>query len=443
MERQKVYVIGYAAKGPGPEGIETMRFWNSLVAGKSGITLLEPQPEFANCKVNFGGQLYSFDISAMPIKDQKRNHPVTILSTALAHEALSMAEVLGDDGRISVASEEEREEIGNVVGSATSGIAYIAEIQDIIKERGEDKVGALDNLQVLPERPEIYLCKRFGIEGINYLPVSACATGGVSIGNAYQYLSTGEQMLMLAGGVERPYSTIVQAHFSKSLFTNMSALARLMLDQNAGARSTSPFTDPTKVSRSFALNRYGFVLSEGGGIFVLANEEYVIKNNTPVFAEVAGYAITNDADDDVMSNGVGARKGMNRALRKAGLQPVEVEYLNAHATSTGGDLQELKAIREVFGDYVTRLIINAPKSMTGHLTGAAGAVEAWQCVMSILKGIIPPTINHEEGTIDPEIDFTSNKARRKNVGIAMSNSFGFGGGNAVLIFREAKLPVWN
>lgn len=439
-DRIRVFVIGYAAKGPGVNGAETEKFWDSLVEGKSGITLLQPEEEFKDCKVKIGGQLPPIDISIMPPKDQKRNHAVTHLSAVLGYEALKMAGRLGNDGKVIVNNEEERYRIGCVVGSATSGIAKLAEVQDIIREKGEDKVGAFESLQILPERPEIYLCKLFDIKGVNFLPVSACASGGVSIGVGVEYLRSGRVDLVVTGGVERPLSTPTQAHISKSLFTNMAALARLY----DGTKNAAPYKDPTKISRPFSTDRYGFVMAEGGAQLILATEEYVMKNKTPVFAEIAGYGITNDAfHHDTSPSGIGAKMSMKLALIDAHLSPEEVDYVNAHATSTPeGDEKESWAIKEVFGQYAAKLSINAPKSMTGHLTGASGALEGWQCVMTINRGIIPPTINQDNGSIAPDLDFTPNVARRKCVGVAVSNSFGFGGGNVSLVFKEARLPGW-
>lgn len=442
-ERSRVYVIGYAARGPGKEGVTTDRFWNSLVAGQSGIGLLQPEAEFQDCKVRIGGQLGNIDVSAMPLKERKRNHPITHLTASLGHEALTMAGRLGTDGRVMVTDADERYRLGCVVGSAASGTTKLGEVQRDIMLKGEDSIGAFDSLEILAERPEIYQCKQFGLQGVNFLPVSACAGGGVSVGVGTEYLRYGRQDLMVVGGGERTFSTILETHLSKSIFTNLRALARLWDGEPITVNNMSPYTDPTKISRPFAPDgdRFGFVMAEGGAELALATEEYVIKHGTPVYAEVRGYAITNDAFHDTAPSGYGAMMAMRLALADAGLTPEEVEYINAHATSTEGDKKEVWAIKQVFGNSPTQSI-NAPKSMTGHLLGASGAVDAWQCIKTINTGMIPPTINQENGSIDPDLDFTPGVARKRTVRVAVSNSFGFGGGNACLVLTEPRLPRW-
>ena len=438
-ERSKVYVVSMAARGPGEEGVTSDRLWASLVAGQSGISMLEPVQEFADCKVKAGGMLSKdLDTSAMPAKDRKRNHPVTHLSATLGHETMQQVNLLGPDGKFIAKDEEERYRIGCVVGSAASGTPRLGQIQHDIMTKGEDSVGAFDSLEVLAERPEIYLCKMFDIKGVNFLPVSACATGSVSLGIASEYLRYRRQDLMIAGSVDRPFSTTLETHLSKSLFTNLRALARLQ----DGSPLSSPYTDPTKLSRPFAPDRFGFVMAEGGAEFLLATEEQVVKRGLNPLAELRGYAITNDAFHDTLPSGIGAKMAMLLALEDAGLGPDDVEYINAHATSTDGDEKEVWAIKQVFGANRRNLSINAPKSMHGHLVGAAGAIEAWECIRTIMEGVIPPTINQENGSIDSDLDFTPNVARYRKIGVAVSNSFGFGGGNASLVLTEPRLARW-
>lgn len=428
-ERIKVVATGLGANFPGGIGVEAS--WQSLINGRSGISYLAPEEEYQHSIVKIAGQLPKvIPDSRINHKDVRRNHPITMLSANTAFETLENAVALNENNKVVW---EDPYRVGVIIGSAVSGTTRIGTIRDIIRDKGEDRVGPYESLQILPERPEIFLCKLFGIKGWNFLPVSACATGTVSIALAGHLIRSGIQDAVLAGGIEMPIGWTPDGHIGMSMFTNLRALTRKFNN------------DPTKASCPFTTNADGFLMSEGSGYVLLESEESAIKRGVPILAELAGFAVTNDASDlDTEPNVEGSTMSMKLALADALLAPEEIDYLNSHATSTPlGDRAEVKAIHNAFGKNLSKLLVSSTKSITGHLLGAAGGFESIVCIKAIIEGIIPPTINHSSNNlIDYNLDFVSNIARIRQIQIAMSNSFGFGGGNATAIWRAYQLTRW-
>lgn len=446
--RRRVVISGYEAIGPGNMGLNAGDFWNSLIAGQSGIDYLRSidstgnltTTEFDNCAVRIGGQLPILNTDRiMDPGDRKRNHQVTHLSAVTAYGAMERAQLMDPTVGVKFKDDEEKYRFGEVVASAASGTARLGVLQRTIDTRGEDRVGGTESLFTLAERPGIFLCKLFDLKGWNFLPVSACQSSGASLAIATNLIRSGVQDVVLAGGVENPMpiDSPIETHLSQSLFIKLRALTKFL--------GNPP--DPTKASRPFNKNRDqdGFVMSSGSGILVLEDYAHAMERDAPIFGEVIGVSITNDGQNvvsDTLSSGEGSMMSMRLALRDAGISPDAVDLLVAHATSTPGDEKEVQAIKQVFGNRPDWLSVYGPKSMTGHLLGASGGNQAWQAMMAILNGIIPPTINMEN-PCDPDLDFTPNTAREKDVNVALSNSFGFGNGNSTIALRRLVLPRWN
>lgn len=377
--RRRVLVTGLNAVGPGKTGLNSREVFNSMVAGRSGIDFLraidekgkEVPGEFDNCAVRIGGQVPVLDMgNIMAPKDRKRNHEVSKLSVFATEGALRSANYLNRNGEIKYRNEGEKYRFGEVVGSAASGTARIALIQHIIESRGEGKVGPLESLKVLPERPGIILCKIWDIRGPNFLPVSACQTGGISIFIGTELIRGGRYDVMVAGAVDSPMplTSPIETHFSKSLFSNL-ALTKFDGRPYEGAPA-----DPTKVSVPFDLSAQGFVMSGGAGILILEDYEHAMRRGAPVYGEIVGTSVTNDgntAQSDTLFSGEGSVASMRLSLKDAGIRPKQVGLVVAHATSTpDGDLSEKNSIRRVFRD-TSGLSVTAPKSIVGHLLGAS------------------------------------------------------------------------
>lgn len=447
--RRRVLVTGLNAVGPGKTGLNSKDVFESMVVGRSGVDFLraiddkgnEIQGEFDKCSVRIGGQVPILDLTnIMSLKDQKRNHEVSHLSVFATHGALTSAELLNRNGRLKFKNAGERLRYGEVIGSAASGTSRIALIQYIIESRGESKVGPLESLKILAERPGVILCKIWDIRGPNFLPVSACQTGGASVFIGTELIRGGRYDVMIAGGVDSPMplTSPIETHFSKSLFSNL-ALTRFDGRPYEGAPE-----NPAKVSVPFDFSAQGFVMSGGAGVLILEDYEHATRRGAPVYGEIVGTSVTNDgktAQSDTLSSGEGSITSMRLSLKDAGIRPKQVGLVVAHATSTpDGDLTEKNAIKTVFRNS-NELSITAPKSIVGHLLGASGGFGVWLALKSINEGIITPTINLKSAN-DPDLDFTPNAARHKQVEYAQSNSFGFGNGCSTITVKKYSPPRW-
>jgi 3-oxoacyl-[acyl-carrier-protein] synthase II len=410
-ERRRIVVTGLGAVTP--LGNDACATWHGMLAGRSGIsriTLFDPE-RFA---VQIAGEVKDFVPSPIiNAKEARRIDRCVHFAICAAGEAIA-------DAKLEI-TPEISEDVACIIGTAVGGIKTLLDGQRVLDERGPDRVGPFVLQNLIPNTASGQVAISYGIRGHNLAIVSACATGGHALGEAAEVIRRGDAVAAVAGGTEAAIVPIVLAGF-----TNMRALAN---DND----------DPAGASRPFDARRHGFVMSEGSAVLVLEELEFARARGARIYAEMVGYGSTNDAYDLAApaDNGEGAARAMARALRHGGLGPDEVDYINAHGTSTPlNDRFETAAIKKVFGEHAYDLVVTSTKSMTGHMMGAAGAVEAMACVRSIVDGMIPPTINLEVPDPDCDLDYAPNQARKRAVRASMSNSIGLGGHNSCVIFRR-------
>jgi 3-oxoacyl-[acyl-carrier-protein] synthase II len=337
------------------------------------------------------------------------------------HFALAAADMAVKDAGLDMAKEDP-ERVGCIVGAGIGGLGSIEDEHKVFLEKGVKKIGPFFIPSLIINLAPGQISMRYGMKGPNFSPVSACATGNHSIGDAMIYIERGMADVMVTGGCEATITTLGIGGF---------CAARALSERNDA---------PEKASRPFDRNRDGFVAGEGAGILVLEEYEHARRRGAKIYAELAGYGATADANHITAPapGGEGGARAMRMALRDAKLTPEQIGYVNTHGTSTPqGDVAECQAVKSVFGDRAKDgLAISSTKSMTGHLLGAAGGVEAVFSVMALHTGVLPPTINVEEQDPECDLDVIPNQAREKRVDAVLSNSFGFGGTNAVLAFRR-------
>lgn len=419
-ESERVVVTGLGAITP--LGLNVADSFAALKSGKSGIKLMEPA---IHNRINIAGVVEGFDPKKyFSPKDLKRIHRSAQFSTAAVAEALIDGGLLDSDTNLTLWNISPKsirpEDIGAKIGSGVAGLTYVPEMQDIIRDKGEEKISPFSSLQFLLERVATIPSRKFSLKGETTATVAACATGSKSIAEARNAIILGEADLMLAGGTEAALTQLGLASFDV-----MRALA-----------DPKKFNSPEEASRPFDKDAAGFVMGEGAGILLLERLDHATKRGAKIYAEVIGHANTSDAYDDTAPSGEGARRAMRKALINAGIEPEQVDYLNAHGTSTPtGDPEELEAVRDVFGSHLSKLFISSTKSATGHLLGAAGGIEAVFCIKALDEGIIPPTLNLSN-PIREGFNLVPNTSKYHPIEIAMSNSFGFGGINSVLIFKK-------
>ncbi|MBX5455456.1 MAG: beta-ketoacyl-ACP synthase II [Thermogemmatispora sp.] len=396
-----------------PLGNDVASSWEALCQGKSGIAEIVGF-DTSPFRVKFGGQIKDFDPSAyMDRKEIRRTDPYQHIAIAATKQALAQS-------RLEI-SEEIADDVGVYIGSGIGGLMTLHEQFRILFERGPDRISPFFiNMMIVDGAPGIVSIMT-GARGPNWAAVSACATSAHTIGEAWETIRRGDAKAMIAGGSERGITPIAIAAFD-----NMHALSR----RN---------DDPQGASRPFDATRDGFVMGEGAAVLILEELEFAKARGATILAEMVGYGATGDAYHvtEPAPGGAGLVRAMQMALRKSGLRPEDVDYINAHGTSTPyNDRTETQAIKTCFGEHAYRLAISSTKSMTGHTLGAAGAVEAAISIMTLLTGIIPPTINLHHPDPDCDLDYVPNQARQAQVRVAMSNSMGFGGHNACLIFKR-------
>jgi len=387
--------------------------WEALCQGKSGVAEIT-NFDTSEYRVHFGAEIKNFDpLLYIDRKEVRRNDPYEQIAIATTKQALAQAGLQ--------ITEENGDDIGVYIGSGIGGLVTMHEQFKILYSKGPDRISPFFiNMMIVDGAPGIVSILT-GAKGPNFAIVSACATSANTIGEAWETIRRGDAKAMIAGGAERGITPIAMAAFD-----NMRALSR----RN---------DDPQGASRPFDATRDGFVMGEGAGMFILEDLDFARARGAKILAELIGYAATGDAYHvtEPAPEGAGLVRAMHRALQKAGLRPEQVDYINAHGTSTPyNDRTETQAIKACFGDHAYRLAISSTKSMTGHTLGAAGAVESVVSVMSILTGIIPPTINLHHPDPECDLDYIPNQARQATVNIAMTNSMGFGGHNACLIFKR-------
>lgn len=411
--RRRVVITGMGMLCP--VGNSVPAAWSNITAGKSGVG---PITHFdaSEFETRFAGEVKDFDpVAVLGRKDARRMDRITQFAVAATREAMAQSGLQVTDAN--------RDRAGVIVGSGIGGIGTVMAEADVLREKGPRRISPFLVPMMLPDSASGQIAITFGLRGPNLAVVSACATGTNAVGEAAEVVRRGAADVMVAGGTEAAIVPLAMAGFIVM-----------------GAVS-SRNDDPQRASRPFDKHRDGFVAGEGSGILILEEYEHALARGAPILAEVLGYGITNDAYhiSAPAANGAGAAACMARALEDAGMQPTDVDYLNAHGTSTPlNDKSETAAVKTVFGEAAYDVPMSSTKSMTGHLLGAAGAIESIFCVKALQTGVIPPTINYE--TQDPEcdLDYVPNQARRVPVKRVMSNSFGFGGHNACLVLGAAN-----
>jgi 3-oxoacyl-[acyl-carrier-protein] synthase II len=410
MMTRRVVVTGLGMVTPLGTGVKEN--WEAACSGKSGIG---PITKFdaSEFPVRIAGQVKDFRSEDFMSKQEIRRFDIFI------HYAVASARMAIEESGLKIDSSNGHR-IGCITGSGLGGLAMLEHYHQVLLEKGPSRISPFFIPGMIPNMAPGQIAIEFGVKGPNISIGTACAASSHAIGEALQLIRGGISDVMIAGGAEAVVTPLALGGFCSM---------RALSTRNE---------DPEKASRPFELDRDGFVMGEGGGMLVLEELNHALERGANIYAEVSGYGLTSDAYHMSAPDplGIGAINCMSAALDFAGVKPEDIDYLNAHGTSTKlNDLSENKAVKAVFGDYAYKLAISSTKSMTGHLLGAAGGVEAIFTVLTIKHGTIPPTINYE--TPDPEcdLDYVPNLARKAEVKTAISNSFGFGGTNASLIFR--------
>ncbi len=408
---RRVVVTGLGITSPLGTGIE--KNWDALMNGRSGIGPIT-RFDASDFPAKFAGEVRDFPEEEFFEKKEARKMDLFI------HYALGAAAMaLADSGL--VINDDNAERVGVVVGSGMGGLPAIEKYHEAMATGGYRKISPFFIPMTIINLAAGQISIKSGAKGPNLAPVSACATGTHSIGDAYRIIQRGDADAVIAGGTESTICPLGMGGF---------AVMKALSTRN---------DDPQTASRPFEKNRDGFVMGEGAGIVILEEYESAKKRGAKIYGEVAGYGLTGDAYHLTAPSpgGEGAARCMKMALDTAGVNPEEVDYINAHGTSTPfNDLYETLAIKSVFGDYAKRLMVSSTKSMTGHLLGAAGGVEAIYTLLAMGRGAVPPTINYTEPDPECDLDYVPNEARKVDVKIALSNSLGFGGTNATLLFRK-------
>ncbi|WP_147533236.1 beta-ketoacyl-ACP synthase II [Bacillus marasmi] len=410
MEKRRVVVTGVGAVTPLGNDVETT--WKNLIAGVSGVgPLTRLNADEYPAKV--AAELKDFNIEAYIEKKDARK------MDRFTHYAIAAATMAVKDSGLEI-TDENAPRVGVWIGSGIGGMETFENQFETFMNRGYKRVSPFFVPMIIPDMAAGQVSIMLGAKGINSCTVTACATGTNSIGDAFKVIQRGDADVMVSGGAEAPITKMSVAGFCANT-----------------ALTTNP--DPQTASRPFDANRDGFVIGEGAGIVILEELEHALARGAKIYAEIVGYGATGDAYHVTAPapGGEGGARAMKQALNDGGIKPEEVEYINAHGTSTGyNDKYETAAIKEVFGEHAYKLAVSSTKSMTGHLLGAAGGIEAIFSVLALQEGIIPPTMNLQ--TQDPEcdLDYVPNQARKQEISIAISNSLGFGGHNATIAFRK-------
>jgi 3-oxoacyl-[acyl-carrier-protein] synthase II len=396
-----------------PLGLDTASTWDSLIEGKSGIdniTLFDT----IDLETKFGGEVKDFEpINYISRKEVRRMDRFAQLAVAAGRQAIDSANI--------TISDKNAEDIGIIVGSGIGGLATMYDQAKILIGDGPGRVSPFMVPMMIADMASGQVSISLGLKGPNFCTTSACSSGSDAIGAAYELVKHGNSGAMLAGGAESIMTPIGFAGF------------------NALKALSTHNENPKEASRPFDAQRDGFVISEGAAILVLEALKDALDRGASIIAEIVGYGASADAFHitQPIESGEGAARAMKAALKRSGLLPEDIGYINAHGTSTQlNDKMETRAIKTVFSDYAYKIPISSTKSMTGHLIGAAGALEACFCALAIDRSTIPPTINYKTYDPDCDLDYVPNLARHVRIEAALSNSFGFGGHNSVLVFKR-------
>ena len=413
MDIRRVVVTGLGALTP--VGNTAEEFWASLVQGRSGIGPIT-RFDTTGFPTRIAGEVRNFDLlSFVDKKEARRLDPY--LQYAIAASVLAVQDAGLDTGKV------DSTRFGVLIGSGIGGISTLLENYKTLIERGPDRISPFFIPMLIINMASGLVSIRFGAKGPNSSVVTACATGNHAIGDAFRIIQRGEADVMIAGGAEAIILPLTIAGF---------CAIKAMTTRN---------DEPEKASRPFDAERDGFVCSEGAGILVLESREHAFRRDARIYAEIRGYGMSADAHHMTAPDpeADGAARAMAAAVKDAGVSPADVGYINAHGTSTPyNDKFETMAIKRVFGEHAHRLAVSSTKSMTGHLIGAAGGIEAIATVLALHHGILPPTINYEHPDPECDLDYVPNQARKQDVEVAASNAFGFGGTNATLVFGKHR-----
>jgi len=409
VSKRRVVVTGLGVVSP--VGIGVQPAWSNLIAGNSGITRIT-KFDPSNFSSQVAGEVKDFDVSQyLPAKEARR------MDTFIQYGLAAAIEAVKDSGI--EATEENAERIGVSIGSGIGGLALIEQTNDIYDEGGPRKVSPFFIPGSIINMISGNLSIMFGFKGPNVSIVTACTTGTHSIGDAARMIEYGDADVMVAGGAEAAITELSVAGF---------ASARALSSRN---------DDPATASRPWDKDRDGFVIGEGAGVMVLEEYESAKKRGAKIYAELIGYGMSADAYHMTAPNMDGPRRSMRNAMNNAGVNPDQVQFVNAHGTSTPlGDANETNAIKAAFGDHAKNIVVNSTKSMTGHLLGGAGGLESVFTVLSIYNQVSPPTINIFNQDPECDLDFCANTARDMKIDVALKNNFGFGGTNGSLVFRK-------
>ena len=396
-----------------PLGLDVATTWDGIINGRSGVDFITAF-DSEGFDTHFAGEVKGFDPeNYLDRKNARRMDRFAQFAAVAAQQACRQAGL--ERGSV------DPYRVGVIIGSAVGGIGTLSQQQEILIDRGPKRVSPFLIPMMLGDMASAQVSMVTGSMGANYCAVSSCSSGADALGQGWAMIRRGQEDIVLAGGSEAPLVPVAVAGFN-------------------ALRALSRFNeDPTKASRPFDVNRDGFVMGEGAAVLVLESEESATRRGATPLAEIKGYAATSDAYHltEPMASGKSAAQAMTKALEEAGVDSSEVDYINAHGTSTPlNDRHETMAIKVALGEDAYRIPLSSTKSMTGHLLGSGGALEACFCVLAMENSIIPPTINLKDPDPDCDLDYTPNQARSKELNVTLSNSFGFGGHNSVLVFGK-------
>jgi 3-oxoacyl-[acyl-carrier-protein] synthase II len=412
FELHRVVVTGLGLVTPLGTGVEIN--WENVVAGRSGIRPITRFPNVEFFATRIAGEVPDFH-------GENFIEPKEIKKMDLFIQyAVAAAEMAVQDGGFKIAPEEAHR-VGVIIGVGLGGLSTIEQYHQAYREGGPRKISPFFIPKVISNLAPGHIAIRHGAKGINWTPTSACASGNHAIGEGFHQIRLGLQDAVIAGGSESAITPLSVGGFS--------AMKALSIRND----------EPEKASRPFDKDRDGFIMAEGAGVLILEEREKALRRGAKIYAEVIGYGANGDAHHITAPSpeGEGAARCMTLALEDAAIQPEEIDYINAHGTSTEyNDINETQAIKTVFGERAYKIPVSSTKSMTGHLLGAAGAVEGVYSILALKHGVIPPTINYENPDPQCDLDYVPNQARKANIKVALSNSFGFGGTNACVIFRS-------
>lgn len=413
-EQRRVVVTGLGLVTPLGIGLE--KNWHALVAGRSGIRKIDRFPNIDAFASRIAGQVPDFHAEDF-IEPKEIKKMDLFIQYSVAAAGMAM-----EDSGFKI-DPQEAESVGVIIGVGLCGIDTIEATERAYLDGGPRKISPFFIPKVISNLAPGQIAIRHGAKGVNWTPTSACASGTHAIGEAFHLIRRGLQEAVIAGGAESAITPLGVGGFSA-----MKALS-------------TRNDEPERASRPFDRDRDGFVIAEGSGVLILEERDRALKRGAKIYAEVIGYGANGDAYHMTAPapEGEGAARCMGLSLKDAGIAPTEVDYINAHGTSTEyNDANETQAIKKVFGEQALKLAVSSTKSMTGHLLGAAGAVEGVFSVLALRHGTIPPTINYENPDPECDLDYVPNQARRADIRVVLSNSFGFGGTNACVIFRRAE-----